>query len=161
MGDIQCFCLEWDAVLETLMVLCRGLAPDKLLIRKQTTKKHSNASNFQSVLNFVIYFFETFVYSFFGTFRRESMRQLIAKRIGVESFVEKLENVMKHESYTLAAQKPQLRFESPDNMLFDYEFTTLFKQLESKSEVCRRYEIRSIRKICCKKCWNVETCRFH
>ncbi|XP_071829956.1 general vesicular transport factor p115-like isoform X2 [Apostichopus japonicus] len=64
-------------------------------------------------------------------FTKESMRQLIAKRIGVESFVEKLENVMKHESYTLAAQKPQLRFESPDNMLFDYEFTTLFKQLES------------------------------
>ncbi|PIK62515.1 putative general vesicular transport factor [Apostichopus japonicus] len=65
------------------------------------------------------------------SFTKESMRQLIAKRIGVESFVEKLENVMKHESYTLAAQKPQLRFESPDNMLFDYEFTTLFKQLES------------------------------
>lgn len=60
------------------------------------------------------------------------MRQLIVKRIGVDSFVEKLDSVMKHESYTLAAQKPQLRFASPNEMLFDYEFTTLFKQLEGK-----------------------------
>lgn len=63
-------------------------------------------------------------------FTKESMRQLIVKRIGVDSFVEKLDSVMKHESYTLAAQKPQLRFASPNEMLFDYEFTTLFKQLE-------------------------------
>ena len=63
---------------------------------------------------------------------RDSLRQLITKRVGEESFIEKLEGVSKHELYTLAAQKPQLRFSSADTMLFDYEFTSLFKQLESK-----------------------------
>ena len=64
---------------------------------------------------------------------RDNLRQLIAKRVGQESFVEKLEAVSKHELYTLAAQKPQLRFSSSDTMMFDYEFTSLYKQLESKS----------------------------
>ncbi|XP_071496657.1 general vesicular transport factor p115-like [Diadema antillarum] len=66
-----------------------------------------------------------------NSFTKESLQQIIAKRIGVESFIEKLEVVSKHESYTLAAQKPQLRFDAPEKVLFDYEFTTLFKQLES------------------------------
>ena len=61
---------------------------------------------------------------------RESMKQLIEKRIGIEAFVEKLDMVSKHEMYTLAAQKPQLRFASADVMMLDYEFTALFKQLE-------------------------------
>ncbi|XP_063968792.1 general vesicular transport factor p115-like [Lytechinus pictus] len=63
-------------------------------------------------------------------FTKESLQQLIAKRIGVETFIEKLEAVSKHESYTQAAKKPQLKFDSVDKVLFDYEFTTLFKQLE-------------------------------
>ncbi|XP_038060951.1 general vesicular transport factor p115-like [Patiria miniata] len=64
------------------------------------------------------------------SFTKESMKQLIVKRVGLESFVEKLDLVSKHELYTLAAQKPQLRFPSPDVMMLDYEFTALFKQLE-------------------------------
>ena len=63
------------------------------------------------------------------------MKQLIAKRVGLESFVEKLDLVSKHDLYTLAAQKPQLRFPSPDVMMLDYEFTALFKQLEGE-RVC-------------------------
>ncbi|XP_022085188.1 general vesicular transport factor p115-like [Acanthaster planci] len=64
------------------------------------------------------------------SFTKENMKQLIVKRVGLESFVEKLDLVSKHELYTLAAQKPQLQFPSPDVMMLDYEFTTLFKQLE-------------------------------
>ncbi|XP_072038320.1 general vesicular transport factor p115-like isoform X2 [Amphiura filiformis] len=67
-----------------------------------------------------------------SSFTKESLRQLIAKRVGEESFIEKLEGVSKHELYTQAAQKPQLRFSSPDAMLFDYEFTSLYKHLESQ-----------------------------
>ncbi|XP_033123088.1 general vesicular transport factor p115-like [Anneissia japonica] len=64
------------------------------------------------------------------TFTKESLRNLISKRIGLESLVEKLESVTKHESYTLAAQKPQLRYSQPEHLLIDYEFTSLYKQLE-------------------------------
>eukprot|EP00057_Strongylocentrotus_purpuratus_P015392 XP_011669866.1 PREDICTED: general vesicular transport factor p115 [Strongylocentrotus purpuratus] len=63
-------------------------------------------------------------------FTKESLQQIIAKRIGVETFIEKLEAVSKHESYTQAAKKPQLKFDSIDKVLFDYEFTALFKVLE-------------------------------
>ncbi|XP_033643717.1 general vesicular transport factor p115-like isoform X2 [Asterias rubens] len=65
-----------------------------------------------------------------SSFTKDSMKQLIEKRIGLEAFVEKLDMVSKHEMYTLAAQKPQLRFTSADSMMLDYEFTALFKQLE-------------------------------
>ena len=69
------------------------------------------------------------------------MQQLIKKRIGLESFVEKLDMVSKHDLYTLAAQKPQLRFPSADVMMVDYEFTALFKQLEGKMRVLQSWRI--------------------
>ncbi|CAB1327295.1 unnamed protein product [Coregonus sp. 'balchen'] len=51
-------------------------------------------------------------------------------RIGKENFVEKLGFVTKHELYSRAAQKPQPVFPSPEQMLFDHEFTKLVKELE-------------------------------
>ncbi|XP_071951927.1 general vesicular transport factor p115-like isoform X2 [Antedon mediterranea] len=65
-----------------------------------------------------------------ATFTSESLRNLITKRVGLESLVEKLVSVTKHESYTMAAQKPQLRYTQPEHLLIDYEFTSLYKQLE-------------------------------
>lgn len=64
---------------------------------------------------------------------REKLKQLIEKRIGKENFVEKLGFVTKHELYSRAAQKPQPVFPSPEQMLFDHEFTKLVKELEGQS----------------------------
>lgn len=61
---------------------------------------------------------------------REKLKQLIEKRIGKENFVEKLGFITKHELYSRAAQKPQPVFPSPEQMLFDHEFTKLVKELE-------------------------------
>lgn len=61
---------------------------------------------------------------------RDKLKQLIEKRIGKENFVEKLSFVTKHELYSRAAQKPQPVFPSPEQMLFDHEFTKLVKELE-------------------------------
>lgn len=63
---------------------------------------------------------------------REKLKQLIEKRIGKENFVEKLGFVAKHELYSRAAQKPQPVFPSPEQMLFDHEFTKLVKELEGE-----------------------------
>ncbi|KAM9819214.1 general vesicular transport factor p115 isoform 3-T3 [Syngnathus typhle] len=63
-------------------------------------------------------------------YTKEKLKQLIEKRIGKENFVEKLGFVTKHELYSRAAQKPQPVFPSPDQMLFDHEFTKLVKELE-------------------------------
>lgn len=66
---------------------------------------------------------------------REKLKQLIEKRIGKENFVEKLGFITKHELYSRAAQKPQPVFPSPEQMLFDHEFTKLVKELEGLSDV--------------------------
>ncbi|KAL1023778.1 hypothetical protein UPYG_G00045990 [Umbra pygmaea] len=63
-------------------------------------------------------------------YTKEKLKQLIEKRIGKENFVEKLGFVAKHELYSRAAQKPQPTFPSPEQMLFDHEFTKLVKELE-------------------------------
>ncbi|XP_066574208.1 general vesicular transport factor p115 isoform X5 [Amia ocellicauda] len=63
-------------------------------------------------------------------YTKEKLKQLIEKRIGKENFVEKLGFVNKHELYSRAAQKPQPTFSSPEQMLFDHEFTKLVKELE-------------------------------
>ncbi|KAK2817165.1 hypothetical protein Q5P01_025356 [Channa striata] len=63
-------------------------------------------------------------------YTKEKLKQLIEKRIGKENFVEKLGFIAKHELYSRAAQKPQPVFPSPEQMLFDHEFTKLVKELE-------------------------------
>eukprot|EP00066_Takifugu_rubripes_P021960 XP_011611226.1 PREDICTED: general vesicular transport factor p115 isoform X2 [Takifugu rubripes] len=63
-------------------------------------------------------------------YTKEKLKQLIEKRIGKENFVEKLGFITKHELYSRAAQKPQPIFPSPEEMLFDHEFTKLVKELE-------------------------------
>ncbi|TRY75943.1 hypothetical protein DNTS_033502 [Danionella cerebrum] len=63
-------------------------------------------------------------------YTKEKLKQLIEKRIGKENFVEKLGFITKHELYSRAAQKPQPSFSTPENMLFDHEFTKLVKELE-------------------------------
>uniref|UniRef100_W5N7M5 General vesicular transport factor p115 n=1 Tax=Lepisosteus oculatus TaxID=7918 RepID=W5N7M5_LEPOC len=63
-------------------------------------------------------------------YTKEKLKQLVEKRIGKENFVEKLGFITKHELYSRAAQKPQPTFSSPEQMLFDHEFTKLVKELE-------------------------------
>lgn len=75
--------------------------------------------------------------------RREKLKQLIEKRIGKENFVEKLGFITKHELYSRAAQKPQPVFPSPEQMLFDHEFTKLVKELEGPSDTFVRTIIYS------------------
>lgn len=64
-------------------------------------------------------------------FDRASLQQIIEKRIGMETFNDKLTQVYKNESYTKAAKKPHLNYKQPNEVMFDFEFTRLFKTLES------------------------------
>jgi len=63
---------------------------------------------------------------------RTDLRHIIEKRIGMEHFTDKLCQLPKHESYSHAAKKPQLTCQQPSEVIFDFEFTCLFKRLESK-----------------------------
>ncbi|XP_047535372.1 general vesicular transport factor p115 isoform X1 [Vanessa atalanta] len=60
----------------------------------------------------------------------DSLRQLLLKRVGLETFTAKLGEVSRHELYNRAAKHPQLRGAAPADVLVDYEFCRLFKSLE-------------------------------
>lgn len=64
------------------------------------------------------------------SFTKEDLCQLIVKRIGLETFIDKLVAITKNEHYSRAAQNPHLKFKDPSEVLFDYEFCRLFKSLE-------------------------------
>ncbi|XP_025419531.1 general vesicular transport factor p115 [Sipha flava] len=63
-------------------------------------------------------------------FKKDSLRHLITKRIGVETFMDKLNDVSRNESYTRASKHPQPTAQNPQSLLLDYEFCKLFKMLE-------------------------------
>ena len=67
-----------------------------------------------------------------STYSRDSLRQLLVKRIGIETFTSKIGEVSKHELYNKAAKHPQLRAAEPSEVLIDYEFCRLFKGLEGE-----------------------------
>ncbi|XP_060844958.1 general vesicular transport factor p115 [Rhopalosiphum padi] len=63
-------------------------------------------------------------------FKKDSLRHLITKRIGFETFVDKLNDVSRNESYTRASKHPQPTAQDSNSLLLDYEFCKLFKMLE-------------------------------
>ncbi|CAI9722166.1 general vesicular transport factor p115-like [Octopus vulgaris] len=66
------------------------------------------------------------------TFNKDSLCKIIANRIGMETFIDKLSQVTKNESYTKAAKRAHLNYKHPNEVIFDYEFTRLFKSLENE-----------------------------
>ncbi|XP_030036488.2 general vesicular transport factor p115 isoform X2 [Manduca sexta] len=64
-------------------------------------------------------------------YTKEMLRQLVVKRLSVESLVSQLGAVSRHEVYSRAAKHPQLRAKLPADVLLDYEFCRLFKLMES------------------------------
>ncbi|GFN80979.1 general vesicular transport factor p115-like [Plakobranchus ocellatus] len=65
-------------------------------------------------------------------FTKSALKQVIQNRIGLESFTDKLMQVAQNENYTRAAKKPHLYHKHPNEIVFDYEFTRLFKLLENE-----------------------------
>ena len=62
---------------------------------------------------------------------REDICQLVIKRIGQETFCNKLAEVSRHEAYSRACKQPQIRAKSAAELLLDFEYCKLFKGLEA------------------------------
>ncbi|KRZ08286.1 General vesicular transport factor, partial [Trichinella zimbabwensis] len=60
----------------------------------------------------------------------KSMIHLVESDLGRVRFVEKLELLTKSEAYARVSQKPQPKGNQARDLLFDHEFTKLFRQLE-------------------------------
>ena len=63
----------------------------------------------------------------------EKLRDIIKKRVGIEQFEAKLEFISQHDLYTKTLKNPTFAFNCKEtkDLLFDYEFTRLFKSNES------------------------------
>lgn len=68
-------------------------------------------------------------------YRRDDLCQLVQKRIGLETYTKKLGEVTKHEAYSRAAKVPQIRTKSASDLLLDFEFCKLIKNIEGKVNI--------------------------
>lgn len=64
------------------------------------------------------------------SYHRHDLCQLILKRIGLDTFTKKLGELTKHEAYSRAAKIPQIRVKTSSELLLDYEFCKLIKDIE-------------------------------
>lgn len=67
-----------------------------------------------------------------SSYHRSDLRQIIAKRIGTEQYCDKLSQISKHESYIGANKTPHLNCREASEVVFDFEFTRLFRKLENE-----------------------------
>ncbi|EDO45455.1 predicted protein, partial [Nematostella vectensis] len=65
------------------------------------------------------------------TCKRDDLRALINKRIGLENLLEKVSNISKSEYFTAAVKSPEIKVDVSHHVLFDHEFTRLFKKLDA------------------------------
>ncbi|XP_036319935.1 LOW QUALITY PROTEIN: general vesicular transport factor p115 [Rhagoletis pomonella] len=63
--------------------------------------------------------------------KRDAICQLVIKRIGQETFCNKLSEVSRHEAYSRACKQPQIRAKSSADLLLDFEYCKLYKGLEA------------------------------
>merc|ERR1719507_1819825 len=60
----------------------------------------------------------------------EDLSTLVEKRIGSDTFLDKISNIPKHESYIKALKSPQLRCGSIADLVFDHKFCELFRSID-------------------------------
>ena len=64
-------------------------------------------------------------------FTKEDMLQLLNKRIGIDAFIDKINKISNHETYSATLQKPLIKFKTIDDVVLDHEFCKLFKSIEN------------------------------
>lgn len=94
-------------------------------------------------------------------YSKDNLKQLLVKRIGLETFIGKLGEVSKHEMYSRAAKQPQIRAKSMGELLLDYEFCKLFKGLESEFKFAYTFCLYVHRYFCILLCTNMYISRRH
>lgn len=63
-------------------------------------------------------------------YSKENLSQLIEKRVGIETYCNKLGEISRHEVYAKAAKQPQIKAKHSSELLLEFEFCKLFKALE-------------------------------
>ncbi|KAK9885410.1 hypothetical protein WA026_010906 [Henosepilachna vigintioctopunctata] len=63
-------------------------------------------------------------------YSKENLSHLIEKRVGIETYCKKLNEISRHEVYAKAAKQPQVLARHSSDLLLEFEFCKLFKSFE-------------------------------
>lgn len=63
-------------------------------------------------------------------YSKENLSQLIEKRVCIETYCKKLNEISRHEVYAKAAKQPQIKAKHSSELLLEFEFCKLFKVME-------------------------------
>ncbi|XP_050311494.1 general vesicular transport factor p115 isoform X2 [Anthonomus grandis grandis] len=90
----------------------------------------NNAELLQGLCAFILGLCVLFNDNSIQNYSKENLSQLIEKRVGLETYCKKLNEVSRHELYAKAAKQPQIKAAQANELLLEFEFCKLFKTME-------------------------------
>ncbi|CAG9773827.1 unnamed protein product [Ceutorhynchus assimilis] len=90
----------------------------------------NNAELLQGMCAFIMGLCVLFNDNSVQNYSKENLSQLIEKRVGLETYCKKLNEIARHELYARAAKQPQIRAKHSSELLLEFEFCKLFKIME-------------------------------
>lgn len=102
-----------------------------LIAQTSSTEFDNNEELLQGLCAFLMGICIVFNDNSVPNYSKENLSQLIEKRVGVETYVAKLNEISKHEVYARAAKQPHVKALTDADLILDYEFCRLIKALES------------------------------
>ena len=105
----------------------------KLISQVSSTDTEDNSLIVQGLTAFLLGLCMMYNSNQIETYTTDQLKDIIRKRCGIEQFEDKLEYISQHEMYTKTLKMPTLsiKCKNATDLLFDYEFTRLFKSNES------------------------------
>ncbi|XP_019758753.2 general vesicular transport factor p115 isoform X1 [Dendroctonus ponderosae] len=90
----------------------------------------NNAELLQGLCAFIMGLCVLFNDNSVQNYSKENLSQLIEKRVGLETYCKKLNEISRHELYAKAAKQPQIKAKHSSELLLEFEFCKLFKAME-------------------------------
>lgn len=101
-----------------------------LTAQTSATEFDSNAELLQGLCAFIMGLCVLFNDNTVQNYSKENLSQLIEKRVGLETYCKKLNEISRHELYAKAAKQPQIKAKHSTELLLEFEFCKLFKAME-------------------------------
>ncbi|XP_018563600.1 general vesicular transport factor p115 [Anoplophora glabripennis] len=101
-----------------------------LTAQTSASEYDNNEELLQSLCAFIMGLCVAFNDNSVQNYSKENLSQLIEKRVGIETYCNKLGEISRHEVYAKAAKQPQIKAKHSSELLLEFEFCKLFKALE-------------------------------
>ncbi|XP_066139935.1 general vesicular transport factor p115 [Euwallacea fornicatus] len=101
-----------------------------LTAQTSATEFDNNAELLQGLCAFIMGLCVLFNDNSVQNYSKENLSHLIEKRVGLETYCKKLNEISRHELYAKAAKQPQIKAKHSNELLLEFEFCKLFKVME-------------------------------